>query len=411
VPSPTRVLTAAEACRLAGEQADATFTTNGSARVGLEIEWLPRLVHDTTQAAAHAVVRHTINTAGPGPGGCASTFEPGGQVELSSPPLTDVVAATTAVTADAAHLGAALADAGVALVGLGLDPVAIGGRVVDSPRYSAMEAYFDHDGPAGRTMMRSTAAIQVNLDLTAPNGSSPAARWRLAHALGPVLAAAFANSPCEQGRATGWRSRRLATWLAIDPGRTAPVGGVEPRSAWADYALAARVMLIRRHEHGYEPVLAPFTFHQWIASGHELGYPTADDLAYHLTTLFPPVRPRGWLELRMLDSLPDRWWRVAAAVVTVLLDDEEAAARAARATADTGSLWIEAARDGPADPRLGAAARACFAAALDALVRIGADGGTQALAAEFVDRYVDRDRCPADDRLDELARDGALVPA
>ncbi|MGH9025337.1 MAG: glutamate-cysteine ligase family protein, partial [Acidimicrobiia bacterium] len=202
----------------------------------------------------------------------------------------------------------------------------------------------------------------------------------------------------------------LATWLAIDPGRTAPVGGPEPCAAWGTYALRARVMLIRDGDAVYEPVLEPLTFGQWIADGHELGYPTADDLAYHLTTLFPPVRPRGWLELRMLDSLPDRWWPVAAAVVTALLDDEEAATSAALATAGTGDLWIEAAHDGPSDPRLGAAGRACFAAAQEAFGRIGIDGVTQAVTAEYIDRYVDQGRCPADDLLDEMAR-GELVPA
>ncbi|MGH9025061.1 MAG: glutamate-cysteine ligase family protein, partial [Acidimicrobiia bacterium] len=206
MPSSTRALEVADAYRLAGEQVDAATTAAGSGRVGLEIEWLPRLMDDTTRVAAHETVRHTVDTAGPGPGGCASTFEPGGQYELSSPPLSGVTAATTALGADAIHVGTALAEAGVALIGLGLDPVRTSGRVVDSPRYAAMEAYFDAGGAAGRTMMRSTAAIQVNLDLAAPGGGSPAARWQLAHALGPVLAAAFANSPFENGRPTGWRS-------------------------------------------------------------------------------------------------------------------------------------------------------------------------------------------------------------
>jgi glutamate--cysteine ligase len=409
VPRAKRDLTAAEAARLAGAHVDAALAAPGSGRVGLEIEWLPRQADDTTCPASHTVVRETVDTAGPGPGGCALTFEPGGQLELSSPPLESVSAASAAVTADAAHLGTALADAGIVLVGLGLDPMSIGPRVVDSPRYAAMEAYFDRDGPDGRTMMRATAAIQINLDLVTSNGVPAADRWRLAHDLGPVLAAAFANSPCQRGRPSGWRSRRLATWLAIDGGRTAPVGGSAPGPAWAAYALAARVMLIRDGD-AFHPVLEPLSFEQWLGEGHELGFPTADDLAYHLTTLFPPVRPRGWLELRMLDSLPDRWWPVAAAVTTALLDDEEAAGSAARATACTGDLWVEAARDGPSDARLGGAARSCFEAAQDAMERVGVDAGTRAVTAEYVDRYVAQDRCPADDRLDELAR-GELVPA
>ena len=59
----------------------------------------------------------------------------------------------------------------------------------------------------------------------------------------------------------------------------------------------------------------------WVEAGHPLGFPTADDLAYHLTTLFPPVRPKGWLELRMIDALPDPWWRVPVAVAAAWIDD------------------------------------------------------------------------------------------
>ena len=63
------------------------------------------------------------------------------------------------------------------------------------------------------------------------------------------------------------------------------------------------------------PLERPLTFTRWILDGHALGYPTIDDLDYHLTTLFPPVRPRGWLEIRYLDALPAPWWRVAATIV------------------------------------------------------------------------------------------------
>src|SRR5260370_26850605 len=114
----------------------------------------------------------------------------------------------------------ALATDGVALTGIGLDPHGPRARLVDTPRYRAMERYFDSHWPEGRTMMRSTAAIQVNLDVGADNADVES-RWQRAHHLGPVLAAAFANSPFTvDGRVTGWRSNRLAVWAAIDPCRT-----------------------------------------------------------------------------------------------------------------------------------------------------------------------------------------------
>jgi glutamate--cysteine ligase len=138
-------------------------------------------------------------------------------------------------------------------------------------------------------------------------------------------------------------------------------------------------MLIRTPA-GHEAIVdEPLTARDWVQRGHRLGWPTADDLAYHLTTLFPPVRPRGWLELRMIDALPDPWWRVPVAVAAVLVDDDEAVA-ACEATADR---WCEAATDGLADPALAAAAKVCARRTLAGLSRVGADMAT----AVMVERW------------------------
>ncbi len=119
------------------------------------------------------------------------------------------------------------------------------------------------------------------------------------------------------------------------------------------------------------------TFGRWVQDGHALGWPTADDISHHLTTLFPPVRPRGWLELRMIDALPEEWWPVAVAVTTALLDDPEAVARARRATAPVRDHWRAASRDALTDRGLRDAAFECFEAALDALDRMRVDPETR----------------------------------
>ena len=343
------------------------MTATGAGRVGLEYEMLAYGSPDPQALAAL-----------PLPGGSRVTFEPGGQVELSGPPCSDVGAAIAAMRADIAALQAA---SELELVAQGYDTRRPPTRVVRSPRYDAMEEYFDAEGPAGRRMMCSTASMQVNLDL------GPG-RWELAHRISPVLAAAFANS----AGPAGTRSTRLATWWAIDPTRTSPCTG-----SWPDYVLDARVMVIRGDR--YTAVTTPLSFRQWIETGHELGWPDDDDLDYHLTTLFPPVRARGWLELRVLDSLPDPWWQVAAAVTTALMEDEAAAAMAFAATTPVRDLWHEASEHGLSHPGLARAARTCFVAAVDALPRVGADAATVATTAEFFDRYVARGRCPADDAL------------
>jgi glutamate--cysteine ligase len=339
------------------------------------------------------------------PGGSRITFEPGGQLELSGPPASGPGPALAAMRADTAVVRATLDAAGFDLVGTGID-TRDRSRVLHLPRYEAMETYFDTEWPAGRTMMRNTASIQVNVDVGPADAVDE--RWHRAHDLGPVLTACFANSPFgANGDPSGFRSTRAEVWHAIDPRRTASACGTDPASParrdWARYVLDAPVMMIRVDDERCVPLTSPRSFAQWSTEGHALGWPTLDDLAYHTSTLFPPVRPRGWLELRMIDALPERWWPVAVAVTVALLDDPLAARCASDATAPVRGRWIAAARDALHDPELADAARWCFDAALLALDRIGVDAETVAATEEYAARYVHRSRCPADDLLDDHA--------
>jgi len=370
-------------------------------RVGVEVEWL---VHDrsTPQGAVpFEALTAAVDAAGPLPGDSRVTFEPGGQLELSGPPRPGPAAACAAVAADLDTLRPVLAARGLALAGIGLDPARPPLRVVDTPRYRAMEAYFDLAGRAGRQMMCSTAAIQVNVDA----GPDPEVTWRTAHAVGAVLAATFANSPVLSGAATGWRSTRLTTWWAIDPSRTRPVGGTDPEAAWVEYALGARVMLMPGRE--FAPVLEPVTFAQWMARGHQDVWPDPADLEYHLTTLFPPVRPRRFLELRMIDSLPGPYWKVPVAVAAVLLDPELTEA-VSSAVAPADGWWRTAARYGLSNPVLARAARHCFDLTEAALAG-GPDAELIPLVRAYRQRWVDRGRCPADDVLAAWSRN-AVYP-
>jgi glutamate--cysteine ligase len=381
---------------------------SGRCQVGVELEWLTVRTDDPGRPADSRRVRDAASALGPLPGGSRITYEPGGQIELSSPALPGL-GACDALRRDLAVLAPALAAAGVALVAVGLEPGTPRERVISNPRYDAMEAFFDSDGGAGRTMMRSTAAFQVNVDHGGPDELER--RWNLAHDVAPVLAAAFANSPLAHGRPSGWCSTRLSVWSALDPGRSALVGRGPGRAAWADYALDARVMLVRCSATDHVALTDGVSFGDWVRQGHALGWPTVEDLDYHLTTLFPPVRPKGWLELRMIDALPDPWWRVAAAVSAALISEPDIADEVAAATEPVRDAWTVAARCGLADPELARAARRCFAAAADAATAAGADTATLDDLADFTDHYVARGRCPADDRLESYHRGGALVPA
>jgi glutamate--cysteine ligase len=383
------------------------FGSSDTCRVGVELEWLA-LPTSGDGGTGASLERLPCARTGSLPGGSKVSFEPGGQLELSTPPCESAASACEALSLDVESVRAEASPLGIELVGLGMDPTRDPARIVDSPRYRAMEEYFALDGPAGKTMMCSTAAVQVNLD-TGSTGSV-GGRWRLAHLVGPTLAASFANSPFISGRPSGFKSTRLANWWLIDCSRTAPAArGHSHVGDWTRYTLDARVMMIRRDEREFVALRSPISFAEWMASGHELGHPTESDLEYHMTTLFPPVRPRGHFEIRYIDSLPEPWWKVPVAVASCLLDHPDARAAAGEAAAPTGGMWQEAATWGLEHPALAASATACFDAAESAL---GTHGDPMAeLVAAYNERYVARGRCPADDRLEEWRGSGRLTPA
>jgi ergothioneine biosynthesis glutamate--cysteine ligase EgtA len=260
-----------------------------------------------------------------------------------------------------------------------------------------MEEHFAAVGcaDAGTAMMSGTASLQVNLE------AGPRAGWSrrvsLAHQVGPVLVAVSACSPLAGGRGDGWRSHRQRVWGEIDQARCGPLlGGADPAGEWARYALSAPVMLVRDPVSGEAvPVRARLPFADWVTGAAPLcgRRPTTADLDYHLTTLFPPVRPRGYLEIRYLDAAPEPWWPALAAVTTTLIDDPVAAGHAAEATEPVAAAWDRAARLGLADRALHTAARACLVAACDAAPATLRDEVT-ALA-----ELVDRGRSPGDDLL------------
>lgn len=337
------------------------------------------------------------------PGGSNITVEPGGAVELSGPPADGVLPAIAAMRTDQAVLGSAFADAGLGLVFLGADPLRPPARINPGARYRAMEQFFaaSHSGAAGAAMMTSTASIQVNLDAGPRAGW--AARVRLAHALGPTMVAIAANSPMLSGEFSGWQSTRQRVWGQMDSARCGPilaVSGDDPGTDWARYALKAPVMLV--HAPDAVPVTHYVAFTDWVDGLVQLGdrRPTVADLEYHLTTLFPPVRPRQWLEVRYLDSVPEAIWPALVFMLTTLLDDPVAADLAAEAVEPVATAWDTAARLGLRDRRLWAAANRCVAIAAERAPESLADGMQRLIAG------VEAGRCPADDFADRVVAHG-----
>jgi glutamate--cysteine ligase len=372
--------------------------------VGLELEGHLVDLDAPGRRVPWAQIGSVLDALPPLPGGSRVSLEPGGQVELSGPPAVGVAAAVAGIRADRQVLEAALAADRLGLADLGSDPLRRPIRVNPAPRYWAMEEHFTAVGcaSAGLAMMTSTASLQVNLEAGFPSDWGP--RVTLAHQLGPVLVAVSACSPLLSGRRTGWRSTRQQVWSNLDQARCRPLlGGEDPAGEWAAYALSAPVMLVHDPDTGCTaPVRTRTAFADWVTGEVPLGgrRPTTSDLDYHLTTLFPPVRLRGFLEIRYLDAAPEPWWPALAAVTATLLDDASAADRAAEASAPVAGLWDRAARLGLADEALRTAARGCLAAALDA-VPLALLPEVAALAA-----LVDRAQSPGDAVLAAVRRSG-----
>ncbi len=383
--------------------AETCLTDGPVGRVGLEIEAHCYDQSDPHRRPAWDEITEVLESLPSMPGASVVTVEPGGAVELSGPPALGVAASIEAIASDQAVLRKAFDAAGLGLVSLGADPLRPAKRVNPGARYRAMERFFtaSHTGEAGAAMMTSTASVQVNVD------AGPQAGWadrvRLAHALGPVMVAISANSPLLGGEFSGWRSTRQRVWSQLDSARCGPIltaSGDDPGTDWARYALKAPVMLV----HSPEPV--PVThyrpFADW-ADGRELlggRRPTRYDLEYHLTTLFPPVRPRQWLEIRYLDSVPADVWPAVVFTMVTLLDDPDAADLAAEAVEPVATAWDTAARIGLGDHRIFSAANRCVAIAAERAPAALSDG-MQRLADA-----VAQARSPADDFADRVVESG-----
>jgi glutamate--cysteine ligase len=238
--------------------------------------------------------------------------------------------------------------------------------------------------------MSSTASLQINIDY----GADPWRSFQVLSQLGPLISAMFSNSPIILGQSTGEVGRRQPIWFKIDPTRCNDVLLNDPED-WLDFALNAE-LLMRTDGEGIHAVLDGSTLADWLRSGHLSGYPTAVDVALHLSTLYPPVRPRGWLELRMIDAIADPAREVAIGLVWAMLADAETTERFGL-LADRCELSWEQARTGLADPQVQLAAQEALTLASD---RLALDGSslTTALTA-WRDGPAAEGRTPGDEAL------------
>jgi glutamate--cysteine ligase len=327
------------------------------------------------------------------PDGGRVTFEPGGQLELSAAPACSVSELLRSLENTLLPLQDEAARNQIQLLAGGIDPVSSIENValqLDCDRYRRMTDYFESIGPAGVRMMRQTATCHINIDL----GDQPEQRWLLLNGLAPVLVAMFANSPRYEGQSTGCRSYRAETWRTLDWSRTGlPARGGDPIEEYREFALAARAIITGPVDGEYQP------FSWWWDSG-KVGI---EEWHSHLSTLFPEVRPRGYYEVRAIDSIPIPFLAAPLAFLAGLTYHPESAARALEVVGKprTASLHIAGAA-GLADPRLGRMARTLVDIALEGCRWLGPDFISEAdlsRAGDFFDRYTRRRRSLADDQV------------
>jgi glutamate--cysteine ligase len=329
------------------------FKHGPPSRTGVELEWLLYDPGDPYRYPDVAGLRkilgkHTPRTldpdspADPLPHQGLVTVEPGGQIEISSAPSASVADLIASMSADINYLTALLEPSGFALSNVAADPYRRPRRLLRTPRYDAMADSFDEIGPAGCVMMCCTAATQVCIDLG--DAHQAAARWRAAHQLGPTLLAAFANSPRTAGDIPDVASTRMSSWWQLDPARTMPPTSLDPQ-AYLDRVLTTPVLARYRDAQSWR-LETSMTLLDWLASGQPL---STADVDLHLSMLFPPVRPQGYLELRYLDAQPAGEWIAPLALISALFADDETVGQVIEATASGANRWQQATEAGLAD--------------------------------------------------------------
>ncbi|SFI57214.1 glutamate--cysteine ligase [Amycolatopsis sacchari] len=357
--------------RAAGEAyvASVCFKHGPPRLLGVELEYTVHYADDPRKPLqapdlARALGAHAPSTLVPGspalplPAGSPLTLEPGGQVEISALPQESLRDLDRVVSADLTYLTDLLARAGFALGETGIDPFRPPARLLTTPRYATMERRFAPLGPGGITMMCSTAGLQICVD-SGESDELPA-RWAAVHALGPPLLALFANSPRHAGRDTGLASARWQAVLDTEHARTfATPPSDDPPATWARRMMDTPLLLVRRQDGPWD---APdgLTFADWVAGRGAAGLlapPTTDDLDYHLTTMFTPVRPHGYLEVRYLDAQPGDRWLHPVALLTALLARPSTVDEVLALCEPVPDAWERAARDGLRDREIAAVAR------------------------------------------------------
>src|SRR6186997_271612 len=293
-------------------------------------------------------------------GGGAISLEPGGQFELSGAPVATIHQTTSELMAHLAQLREIATPLGIGFLGVGMTPDWTRADMPQMPkgRYRIMTNYMPKVGKLGLDMMYRTCTVQTNLDFHSE--ADMVKKLRVSLALQPVGTALFANSPFTEGKPNGFLSFRSEIWRDTDPARSGMLPWVFEDGMgferWVDYALDVPMYFVKRGENYID--VAGSSFRAFFEGRNNLlpgERPTLSDWANHLSTIFPEVRLKRYLEMRGSDGVP--WGRLPALPafwVGLLYDDESL-----NAAWDLVSHWTAQERQALRDdvPRFGFKAR------------------------------------------------------
>ena len=265
--------------------------------------------------------------------GSSITLEPGGQLELSGAVLETLHQTCAEVSGHLAMMQSVIDQDCLWMLGVGFDPL---WRREDIPwmpkgRYQIMRRYMPEVGGKGIDMMLRTCTVQVNLDYA--DETDMARKFRTSLALQPVATAIFANSPFVEGKPSGLLSTRADVWSDTDPDRCGVPAIVFDDGfgyeAWIEYILDVPMYFLHRGDSYID--VAGRSFRDFMRGGlAELPgqFPTLDDWDDHVTTAFPEVRLKRFLEMRGADG--GAWNMICAlpALWTGILYDQDALAEA-----------------------------------------------------------------------------------
>jgi glutamate--cysteine ligase len=240
---------------------------------------------------------------------CNITLEPGGQLELSGAPVETIHETCSEVHEHLAQVKEVAEPLGVSLIGLGFQPLWPRAEIPWMPkgRYRIMRDYMAKKGNLGLDMMLRTCTVQVNLDFQSE--ADMVKKFRVSLALQPVATAIFANSPFTEGRPNGFLSYRSHIWTDADPDRCGVLPFVFEEGMgferYVDYALDVPMYFVYRN--GEYLDFSGQSFRDFMAGrlpGLPGERPTTGDWADHLSTIFPEVRLKTFLEMRGADGGP-----------------------------------------------------------------------------------------------------------